>query len=139
MHHHANHRSDWLIPGHQRVNLSREAISILSGKYKRFTFVHPVAWLRNHQQKSISQGFCSIIEDHRYADTKQLLSLFMFLPGTKKQTILKMMVIKSEVPLQIIHKMRSVSSRHSLEILNRLSFKIVSSEKIRPPVCSYNY
>ena len=33
---------NWLISGHQSVNLSREAISALSGKYKRFTFVHPV-------------------------------------------------------------------------------------------------
>ena len=42
VHHHANGRFDWLISEHQRVNPSREAISILSGKYKRFTFVHPV-------------------------------------------------------------------------------------------------
>ena len=40
--HHANGRFDWLISGHQRVNPSREAISVLSGKYKTFTFVHPV-------------------------------------------------------------------------------------------------
>ena len=42
MHHHANGRFDWLISEHQSVNPSREAISILSEKYKRFTFVHPV-------------------------------------------------------------------------------------------------
>ena len=30
-----------LISGHQSVNSSREAVSILSGKYNRFTFVHP--------------------------------------------------------------------------------------------------
>ena len=41
VHHHANGRFDWLISGHQSVNPSREAISILSGKYKRFTFVFP--------------------------------------------------------------------------------------------------
>ena len=29
--------------GHQGINPSREAISILSGKYKRFTFVNPVS------------------------------------------------------------------------------------------------
>ena len=40
--HHANGRFHWLISEHQSVNPSREAISILSGKYKRFTFVHPV-------------------------------------------------------------------------------------------------
>ena len=33
---------DWLISGQQSVNPWREAISILYGKYKRFTFVHPV-------------------------------------------------------------------------------------------------
>ena len=31
-----------LISGQQSVNLWREAISIRSGKFKRFTFVHPV-------------------------------------------------------------------------------------------------
>ena len=34
VHHHANGRFDWLISVHQSVNPSREAISILSGKYK---------------------------------------------------------------------------------------------------------
>ena len=43
VHHHANGSFDWLISGQQSVNPSREAISILSGKYKRFTFVHPVS------------------------------------------------------------------------------------------------
>ena len=42
MHHYANSCFDWLISGHLSVNPSREAISILSGKYKRFTFVHTV-------------------------------------------------------------------------------------------------
>ena len=42
VHHHANGCFDWLISGHKSVNPSREAISIPSGKYKRFTFVHPV-------------------------------------------------------------------------------------------------
>ena len=40
--HHANGRFHWLISGHQSVNPSREAISVLSGRYKRFTFVHHV-------------------------------------------------------------------------------------------------
>ena len=43
VHHHANGRFDWLISGHQSVYLSREVIPILSGKHKRFTFVHRVA------------------------------------------------------------------------------------------------
>ena len=40
--HHANGRFDWLISGQQSINLLTEAISILSGKYKRFMFIHPV-------------------------------------------------------------------------------------------------
>ena len=40
MRHHANGRFDWLIFGHQSVNPLREAISVLSGKYKRFTCVN---------------------------------------------------------------------------------------------------
>ena len=43
VHHHANGRFDWLTSGHQSINPSRDVISILSGKYKRFTFVHPVS------------------------------------------------------------------------------------------------
>ena len=43
VHHHANGCFDWLISGQQSVNPSREAISILSGKYKRFTLVHHVS------------------------------------------------------------------------------------------------
>ena len=43
VHHHANGRFDWLISGHQSADTWREVISILSGKYKRFTFVDPVA------------------------------------------------------------------------------------------------
>ena len=42
VYHHANGCFDKLTSGNQSINPSREAISILSGKYKRFTFVHPV-------------------------------------------------------------------------------------------------
>ena len=42
VYHHANGHSDLLTSEHQRVNPWREPISILSRKYKRFTFVHPV-------------------------------------------------------------------------------------------------
>ena len=38
----ANGCFHWLISGQQSDNPVREAISILSGKYKKFTFVHPV-------------------------------------------------------------------------------------------------
>ena len=40
--HYANSCFDWLISGQQSVNPLTKAISILPGKYKRFTFVHPV-------------------------------------------------------------------------------------------------
>ena len=43
VHHHASGRFHWLISGHQSTDISREVISILSGEYKRFTFVDPVA------------------------------------------------------------------------------------------------
>ena len=43
VHHNANGRFDWLRFGHQSVTPSREVIFIMSGNYKRFTFVHPVA------------------------------------------------------------------------------------------------
>ena len=39
---HAIGRSDWLIISGQQINNPlKEAISILSGKYRRFTLVHP--------------------------------------------------------------------------------------------------
>ena len=37
----ANSYFDWLISRQQSDNPLKEATSILSGKYKRFTFVHP--------------------------------------------------------------------------------------------------
>ena len=43
VHHNANGSFEWLISGQQGVNPSRETISILSGKYRRFMFVHPVS------------------------------------------------------------------------------------------------
>ena len=42
VHHYANSCFDWLISGKQSVNPWGEAISTLSGKYKRLTFVHSV-------------------------------------------------------------------------------------------------
>ena len=42
VHHYANDCFDRLISGQQSVHSWREAISILSGKYKRFMFVYPV-------------------------------------------------------------------------------------------------
>ena len=41
VHYYANSCFDWLISRPQSDNPLREATSILSGKYKRFTFVHP--------------------------------------------------------------------------------------------------
>ena len=43
VHHYANDTFYCLISEHQIVNTLREPIFILSGKYKRFTFVHPVS------------------------------------------------------------------------------------------------
>ena len=42
VHYYANSCFDWLIYGQQSDNALREATSRLSGKYKRFAFVHPV-------------------------------------------------------------------------------------------------
>ena len=64
VHHHANGCFDWSISGQQSVSPSREAISILSGKYKRVTVVHPVVpvaldgmnslkWIMNTHVKAI--------------------------------------------------------------------------------------
>ena len=54
--HHANGRFDWLISGHQSVNLLRETVSILSVKYERFTFVYPVinSWILKSVQSTLS-------------------------------------------------------------------------------------
>ena len=41
VHYYANSCFDWLISGQQSDNPLREATSILSGQYKRFTFVYP--------------------------------------------------------------------------------------------------
>ena len=41
VHYYANSCFDWLMSGQQSDNPLREATSVLSGKYKRFTFVHP--------------------------------------------------------------------------------------------------
>ena len=42
VYHYANGRFDWLVSGQQSDDPSRESISILYGKYERFSFVHPV-------------------------------------------------------------------------------------------------
>ena len=62
VHHHANGHFDWLISGHQSVNPSREVISILSGKYKRFMFVHPVANSNFH----VVGNFFETIKDAKF-------------------------------------------------------------------------
>ena len=51
VHHYVNGCFDWLISGQQSVDPLREAISILSGKYKRFTFIHPVTLTSNKFRK----------------------------------------------------------------------------------------
>ena len=52
VHHHANGRFDWSISGHQSINPSRK-VFILSEKYKRFTYVHPVLACRKIENSSI--------------------------------------------------------------------------------------
>ena len=42
VHYYDNGCFDWLLSEQQSDNPLRETISILSGKYKRFTLVHPV-------------------------------------------------------------------------------------------------
>ena len=55
---HASGHFDWLIHGCQGVNPSREAISVLPRKYKRFTFVHLVTDNKNKMRsKRESQVF----------------------------------------------------------------------------------
>ena len=44
VHYFANGCFDWLISGQQSDNPLREAMSIMSGEYKRFTFVHIVIY-----------------------------------------------------------------------------------------------
>ena len=59
VHQHANGSFDWLIFEHRSVNPSKEAVSILSGKYKRFTFVHPMSYgthVDSEGMKSHSEG-----------------------------------------------------------------------------------
>ena len=51
VYHHAYGGFDWLISEQQSVNPSREAISVLSGKYRRFTFVHPVQKITLFEKK----------------------------------------------------------------------------------------
>ena len=58
MRHHANGRFDWLISGHQSVNPSREVVSILSGKYKRFSFVYPVM---SHHHLSLHRKLITVL------------------------------------------------------------------------------
>ena len=58
-HHHATDCFDWLISRQQSINPWREAIFIVYGKYKRFTFVHPVVtyeiWLVSSVKKFRSE------------------------------------------------------------------------------------
>ena len=58
VHCYANGCFDSLISLQQIVNLLREAISILSGKYKRFTFLDPVAQPGNQLKSSFHDFNC---------------------------------------------------------------------------------
>ena len=58
VHDHANDCFNWLSSRHQSVDPSREAISVLFEKYKRFTSVHPVEtmYFLNENQPQIRNG-----------------------------------------------------------------------------------
>ena len=82
VHHHANGCFDWLISRQQSVNPSRKATSILYGKYKRFTFVHPACGFQHDSAKESSDTtqVCSY-------DTTQVLSSELALIKTNKKPI----------------------------------------------------
>ena len=62
VHHHTNGRFDWLISKHRSVNPSKEAISLLSDKYKGFAFVHPV-------QSQLKEDLDSDYEEQQFVIT----------------------------------------------------------------------
>ena len=62
VHHYAISYSDWLISEHQSIKTSRVVISILSGKYKRFTFVNPVT----HPTLPYNDLTIQMISDNKY-------------------------------------------------------------------------
>ena len=82
MGHHANGRFDWLISGHQSLNPSREAISILFGKCKRFTFVHPVQTVQNFSIK------VSYEKDLKSVNTRSNLYICILIEPASSQEVL---------------------------------------------------
>ena len=67
VHYYANGCFDWLISEQQSDNSLREAISILSGKYKGFTFVHPVY---THREQYIAGSPFSFVFPGDWQDAK---------------------------------------------------------------------
>ena len=59
--HHANGHFDWLISGYQSINHSREAISILSGKYKDLRL--SILWLTD-SLRQLSLKRCHSISEN---------------------------------------------------------------------------
>ena len=59
-HYFANGCFDWFISGQQSDNLLREAISIPSWKYKKFSFVHSMHWSTIHvgNKKNVCGVLC---------------------------------------------------------------------------------
>ena len=83
---HAISRFAWLTSGHQSVNPSRETIARLSGKYKRFTFVHPVIKLYENESyneccshQNIIVVHCSLINKGIHTIAKLFQSGFLLL------------------------------------------------------------
>ena len=93
VHHYANSRFYWLISDYQSVNPSREAISILSGKYKKIYICPSRGWW----YRSIRMAENPINVD-RAGNISQ--SSYVFVTGGGR------------------HQLKKVSFRHILVIIN---------------------
>ena len=80
--------------------------------------------------KLLPKGFQRITGSHRHADTRQLLSLFMFFPATRiKPRNLKTLVIDNYFPLYI-NKGISVWFMTALEIKRSHIWHLISKATI---------
>ena len=79
-------------------------------------------------------GFLSIVEFHRFADTRPLLSSCIFLPATRiKRNMLKIAIIDSHFPLQINNEisMQLVTPLVFIESFNALNSKLYQCIAVR--------
>ena len=70
VHHYVNSCFDWLTSEQQNVNPWREAISLLSVKYKRFTFVHPVSPSMQYVEQFIKSSQLTFLEFYFETEAK---------------------------------------------------------------------